>query len=134
MKVRFEFLRFLIGGALNTALTWSLYLALLHWLPYLWAYTGSYVAGIVLSLVVNARFVFGTRVTLRTVVLYPGVYLVQYAVGVVVVAAAVRWCGIPEAYAPIAAVVVTVPVTFLLSRCVLRGSARRPQAPAQVGS
>jgi len=114
-----RFARFLVAGAVNTALTYALYLALLAPLGYLAAYALAYVAGIALSYVLASRFVFGTAMSLGSFFRYPLVYVVQYLVGTIVLWACVEWLGIGKEFAVLASVVATIPVTYAASRFVL---------------
>ncbi len=111
-----EAVRFLIVGGLNTALTYALYLALLPLLDYMVAYTATYVIGIGLAYLLNTRFVFRVRPSMRTALAFPLVYLAQYVVGVIVLNAAIGLFDMPKPYAMLAVIAVTVPLTFLLSR------------------
>jgi putative flippase GtrA len=112
--------RFLVVGALNTGLSYLVYLALLKWVSYRWAYSLSYAAGILLSFVLNSLFVFRVPLSWRRLLPYPSVYLVQYLLGLGVVHVGVELLGWDERLMPIAVLAVTVPVSFVLTRWVLR--------------
>lgn len=114
------FFRFLVAGALNSAATYLLYLAALWVLPYRWAYTLAYVAGIGIAFVLNSLFVFRVPLRWRKLLRFPLVYLVQYLLGIVVLSLAVERLGLDPRLGPIAVLLVTVPVSFVLSRWVLR--------------
>jgi len=118
--IRLEALRFLISGALNTAATYAIYLALLHLLGYVVAYTITYLCGILLAYVLNTRYVFRVRRSGRGIALFSLVYIFQYLVGLAVLRLAVSLLGIPETLALLASMAVTLPMTFLLSRYVLK--------------
>jgi putative flippase GtrA len=111
--------RFVVAGAVNSGVTYLAYLALLKWVSYRWAYSLSYVAGILLSFVLSSRFVFRVPLRRRKLLLYPAVYAVQYLLGYLVLYAAVGLAGIDPRLGPLAVLAVTVPVSFLLSRRVL---------------
>ena len=118
------FTRFLISGGINTALTYLIYLALVPFMAYTLAYSVSYVAGIVIAYVINTRFVFQARMQARSALLYPLVYVAQYAAGVVLLALLVEALGLDERIAPAAVIVLTIPLTFILSRVIIRGGLR----------
>jgi putative flippase GtrA len=118
--IRSEALRFLIAGAINTAVTYVIYLALLTPLGYTLAYTVAYIAGIALAYTLNTRFVFRVRQRVREMLLFPLVYAFQYLIGVVTLQLAINQLGIPQKLALLASIGVTIPVTFLLSRFVLK--------------
>jgi putative flippase GtrA len=111
-------LRFILAGGLNTAITLALYLALLAFLPHPVAYTLTFVAGVVISYQLNLTFVFRSSGGVRTMLLFPMVYLSQYLVGLLVVLVWVDLLGLPAALASLAAVIVTLPITYGLLRWV----------------
>jgi putative flippase GtrA len=120
-------LRFLVGGALNTGATLLLYWLLMRFMHYQWAYLASYCAGILLSYVLNTRFVFRTSHNWLKLMLFPLVYLVTYAVGALVLTLAVNHLHVPASLGPLASIVATLPVSFLLTRMVLH-LRERPEA------
>jgi len=113
-----KFVRFLLTGGLNTALTYILYLVLLSFLPYIWSYSISYVCGIFLAFMLSRFFVFKEHQGLKSALLFPFVYLAQYILGVFVVWLWVTKLSLPEYLAPLAAIALTLPLTFVLSRLV----------------
>ena len=118
--MRYEFLRFLLVGATNTLFSYLLYLLLLTFLNYLPAYSITYWAGIVLSYFLNVHFVFKKRVSLASFLKFPAVYVIQYALGAVMLWMLVGSVGISPAFAMIGVIVITIPVTFLASRFILK--------------
>ena len=71
-------LAFLIGGGLNTALSYGVYLLLVRFVDYQAAYLIAYIAGIFSSYWINSVFVFRTPMTLSGLLKFPLVYLFQY--------------------------------------------------------
>lgn len=123
-----EAMRFLIVGAANTAATYCLYLLMLSWMGYTPAYTIAYVCGIALAYALNTRFVFRVTRSLAGAIAYPLVYAAQYLVGALALYIAVREFEVPQKFALLASIAVTVPITFLLSRLVLKRDVP-PQVP-----
>lgn len=123
-------LAFLLAGAANTGLTYLAYLTLLRWIPYGPAYSISYVAGILLSFALNSQFVFGVRLSLRKLAVYPLVYLAQFGLGYAVLYLAVDIARLDPRLGPVLVLAVTVPVSFVLTRWVLR---RREGRAEEVG-
>ena len=119
-EMRTEFTRFLLVGATNTLFSYVLYLLLLLVVPYWPAYTLSYGAGIVLSYFLNVHFVFKKRVSLVSFLKFPFVYLIQYSLGSVVLWLLVKHGGIDDKRAGALVSIITIPVTFLASRFVLK--------------
>lgn len=115
-----EFFRFLLVGATNTILGYVLYLLLLDFCGYLYAYSISYCIGIVFSYVMNSRFVFRQSMSLARFLQFPAVYVIQYSLGAAILWLLVGRLHIAPSLAMIGVVIVTIPVTFLASRFVLK--------------
>lgn len=116
LVARSTFLRFLISGGANTIATYSIYLMLLRFIGYRVSYTVSYVAGILLSFYLNRIFVFQAHRGWRSVALFPFVYIVQYLTGLTLLWLWVAVFKLPRESGPIVAILVTVPLTYVLSR------------------
>lgn len=115
-----EVLRFLIGGVLNLAVGYGGYLLLLQWLHYEVAYAISYVVSIVVSYAFSALFVFRQPMRARSALRYPLVYLVQFLLGLVLLRVLIELMHSPAWLAPLLVSVFTIPVTFVLSRMIVR--------------
>lgn len=114
-------LRFLAGGLLNTGLTYSLYFLLQKLFFYQLAYAIAYATGIVFSYWFNARIVFRTPLSWKGLMTYPLVYVVQYGSSALLLGIFIERLGIPPALAPLLVLVLMIPLTFFLSRWILRG-------------
>ena len=119
-----EFRRFLLAGAFNTAVGYGLYLLLNTFLDYRGAYTISYVLGIVLSYAITTAFVFKRPWRWRRLLAYPSVYAVQYLVGLALIWLMVDRLGLPDTWAPLIILPITIPLTFALSRLIVKGRHR----------
>lgn len=115
-----EFGRFLVAGAINTALSFSLYLIFNLFFHYQLAYWLAFFLGILFSFWVNSRWVFRAAMNWKTFLAFPLVYLFQYFFGAVLLHILVEILGISEWTSPIVVIVCSVPVTFLMSRFVLK--------------
>jgi putative flippase GtrA len=111
-----RFPRYVVAGGINSAATYVLFLLLLAVMPYIWAYSLSYVAGIGLGYLLNAYWVFGSKPTARTALAYPLVYVFGYAAGAAGVALGVEVLRLPKALAPFVGLALSVPVTYLAAR------------------
>lgn len=110
------FSRFLLSGGFNTAVTYLLYILLLFILPYKISYTIAFVTGIALAYILNCWFVFRTTVNQHTLLWFPIIYLIQYLIGIAMVALWVDILNWTPLIAPIAAISVTVPLMFILTQ------------------
>lgn len=111
-----EALRFLIGGGINTMLSYVIYWLLLPWLSYPVAYTISYATAIVSGFAISARFVFRTPWSWRKLAAFPFVQLLNYLIGLGTVTVCVRYIGIDERLVPLVATVIVLPINFMLTR------------------
>lgn len=112
-------LRFLVGGGLNTAVTYGVYLALHLWLSYQLAFLIAYAAGIVFSYFFNSTVVFRRRMSWSGMLVFPLVYVVQYAISAVVLRGIVEYMNVPAWIAPLAVSVLLLPLTYVLTRLVV---------------
>ena len=119
-NVKNEFVRFLLVGAINTIFSYLLYLFLLKFLDYLPAYSVSYCVGIVGSYFLNVYFVFRKNISAIGFIKFPVVYVAQYCLGVAILWLFVHQFGVTPAVALVAVIIITIPITFLISRCVLK--------------
>lgn len=123
-----EFVRFLVIGGVNTVIGYIAYLLLLNLLDYRLANTVSYIGGVFLSYGLNARVVFRQPLALKQALKYPVVYVVQLALSTVFLIGLVEGLHVPEAFAPLLSIALTVPVTFVISRLILRPGTVRAEA------
>ena len=119
-SIHSEFFRFLLVGVSNTLVAYVVFLLLLPFLPYLYAYTLSYCVGVVNSYFMNVLFVFKKKVSLHSFLKFPFVYVVQYFLGVFIMWLLVGQLDVGPAWAYAVVIAVTVPVTFVASRFVLK--------------
>jgi putative flippase GtrA len=122
---RREFVGFILVGLVNLLLTYALYLILGLFLPYPAAYTISYACGILISYLLNARFVFRSPIRISKAAQYPIVYLAQYLLGLAVLYLLVERAHVSSRIAPLLIPALTVPATYVLSRYLIRGSLSR---------
>ena len=114
--IKTDFIRFVVGGITNTFSSYIIYLLLAYIIPYKLAYIASYVMGVVFSYFINAKFVFRRPITLRSMLKFPYVYIVQLIASYVLLHLLVEILGLGELYAPIIIIIITVPLTFFLTR------------------
>lgn len=113
---------FLIGGFLNTLLTYGIYLLLNMYMSYQKSYVIAYISGIIFSYLFNAHVVFNVKKSWKGLMAYPLVYLLQYALGALLLSLMVEKLGIPEKLAPLLIIVLLLPVTYLLSKTILKAT------------
>jgi putative flippase GtrA len=114
------FPRFVAVGILNTGLGYILYLVVLLVLPYNLAYTISYIIGIFIAYYLNSLLVFRQPLSARKALQYPLVYVVQYLLGIMLLGKLVQGLSLPAWIGPLIVVMVTLPVTFIISRIIIK--------------
>lgn len=117
---RVELIRFVLVGTLNFLLTYPVYLLLLRFVVYSVAYTFSYLVGIFAAYWLNSHFVFQERMRLSKALQFPFVYVVQYFVTIGFLYLLIESAHVKQSLAPIATLLVTVPLTYVLSRYVIK--------------
>ena len=115
-----QFASFLVAGAINTVTSYGIFVVLLRFMPYLAAYTIAYIVGVLLSYFLLTAFVFHARRRLTTALRFPLVYIAQYLTGSAVIVALVEAWDVRAPIAAIGAIVTSIPVSFVLSRSILR--------------
>jgi putative flippase GtrA len=114
--LRYQALRFLVSGGVNTIVTYAIYLAMLRFIDYTPAYTIAFVIGIALAYVLNAVFVFRTDHSLKKAAFFPVIYLIQYGVNVAILHVAVERFSVLPSLALVISIAISLPLTFFLSR------------------
>lgn len=117
-----HWLLFITGGALNTFVTYGLYLTLQLLLFYQVAYAIAYVVGIVFSYWYNSVIVFRAALSAKGLFTYPLVYLVQYLASALFLGFLIERVGISAGAAPLLVASLMIPLTFFMSRWILRSS------------
>lgn len=112
--------RFLLAGASTTAFSYAVYFALLQLFAPKPAYAVAYVAGIGWSYVATARWVFGRRPTWRGLFAFPLVYAAQAVLSFGLFVLLIDWAGLHPLVAPLATVVLALPLTYVLGRAVVQ--------------
>lgn len=116
-----EFLKFLISGGINTIATYGLYLLFLIVMEYKAAYSLSYIIGILFSYLLNTIFVFKEKVSLMKFIKFPVVYLVQYLINLGILLLLVEYINLPAEIVPIIVIFTTLPITYVLSKHIIKG-------------
>ena len=116
-----RFLRFLLAGFANTALSILVYQAALFAFDYTVSYCIAYAAGIMFAYVAYARHVFEARMSAGRFALFTVFSVASLGAGAIVNAAFVERVGIAPRFAILATIAVMLPVNYLGSKWCLRG-------------
>jgi putative flippase GtrA len=115
-----ELLLFVLYGGINTLLGYGIYVFLMLFFSYKLSYTISYVLGIFISYYLNSKFVFKRKLSLTKALQYPLVYFTQYIVGILLLQILVEALNFSKLLAPIIIPLITVPLTYLVSRFIIK--------------
>lgn len=115
-----EFFKFVISGGINTAATYIVYLLLIVFLNYSLSYSVSYIIGVLLSYYLNSVFVFKESISLRKFFKFPMVYLVQYLINLLMLHLLVEYLNLSVQIVPLIVIVITIPITYLLSKIIIK--------------
>lgn len=121
-----EFVRFLLIGGTCTLITYLIYLALLSIFNYQFAYTLAYIIGIVLSYLLNSLITFKQKASLKRFLAYPLVYVLQYGLNMVLLSVLVTKLHQNKTVAPLIAIAISLPFTFILSRLIIVSNPKKP--------
>ncbi|WP_242622909.1 GtrA family protein [Pseudonocardia sediminis] len=126
-------IRYGMVGVANAAVYYATYRLVLEPVGYLAAHALGLAVAMVVSYFLHCRFTFSVRPTWRRFLRFPSSQAVNIAATTVGVVALVH-LGVGERVAPLAAAIVAVPVTFLLTTVALTGRrSARTTGPVSAG-
>lgn len=111
-----QMLGFAVTGILSTLIMFGLYVILYQLINYQYAYLIAYTISVIALYFMN-KLVFKGSMSLKTVLQFPLIYLLQYVLGALSIKFIVG-LGFSVTYAPIVIVIILLPVTFILNRFV----------------
>lgn len=119
-----EILKFIIVGGINTLNYYVVYLLLLKLLhiEYMISHITGFIVAFVISYYLNCYFVYRVKPTWRKFISFPIAQLVNVSLQTVLLYVFVSWLNLPAEIAPFAGLVITIPITFILSKWILKDS------------
>ena len=119
-----EILKFIIVGGINTLNYYVVYLLLLKLLhiEYMISHITGFLVAFVISYYLNCYFVYRVKPTWRKFISFPITQLVNVSLQTVLLYVFVSWLNLPAEIAPFAGLVITIPITFILSKWILKDS------------
>lgn len=123
-KLNTEFTRFVVVGVINTLTYYSIYLILhnLFSLPYLAAHVIGFFISLNISFFLNCYVTYKIKPTLKKYLYFPLTQVVNISVSTFLIFVFVEWLRLNSNIAPFAAVLFTVPITFVVSSKILKGT------------
>ncbi|ATY57881.1 TPA: flippase GtxA [Staphylococcus argenteus] len=119
-----EILKFIIVGGINTLNYYIVYLLLLKLLhiEYMISHITGFIIAFVISYYLNCYFVYRVKPTWRKFISFPITQLVNVSLQTVLLYVFVSWLNLPAEIAPFAGLIITIPITFVLSKWILKDS------------
>ncbi len=119
-----EILKFIIVGGINTLNYYVVYLLLLKLLhiEYMISHITGFIVAFVISYYLNCYFVYRVKPTWRKFISFPITQLVNVSLQTVLLYVFVSWLNLPAEIAPFAGLIITIPITFILSQWILKDS------------
>ncbi|HDI3837011.1 TPA: flippase GtxA [Staphylococcus aureus] len=119
-----EILKFIIVGGINTLNYYVVYLLLLKLLhiEYMISHITGFLVAFVISYYLNCYFVYRVKPTWRKFISFPITQIVNVSLQTVLLYVFVSWLNLPAEIAPFAGLIITIPITFILSKWVLKDS------------
>lgn len=119
-----EFTRFIIVGCINTVHYYAIYLLCLHVLHF--HYFSSHALGFAFSLVgsffLNSYITYNIKPTLAKFIRFPFTQVIHTIISTILLFVFIEWLRIDSNLAPLFAVFITVPITFIMTRRILKPS------------
>ena len=119
-----EILKFIIVGGINTLNYYVVYLLLLKLLhiEYMISHITGFIVAFVISFYLNCYFVYRVKPTWRKFISFPITQIVNVSLQTVLLYVFVSWLNLPAEIAPFAGLIITIPITFILSKWILKDS------------
>ncbi|HCW7113968.1 TPA: flippase GtxA [Staphylococcus aureus] len=119
-----EILKFIIVGGINTLNYYVVYLLLLKLLhiEYMISHITGFIVAFVISYYLNCYFVYRLKPTWRKFISFPITQIVNVSLQTVLLYVFVSWLNLPAEIAPFAGLIITIPITFILSKWILKDS------------
>ncbi|HDD6199224.1 TPA: flippase GtxA [Staphylococcus aureus] len=119
-----EILKFIIVGGINTLNYYVVYLLLLKLfhIECMISHITGFIVAFVISYYLNCYFVYRVKPTWRKFISFPITQLVNASLQTVLLYVFVSWLNLPAEIAPFAGLVITIPITFVLSKWILKDS------------
>lgn len=120
MKINMKFIRFIIIGIINTLNYYLLYTLLIYLeFNYMYSHIIAFIISLIISYFLNCYFVYHTKPTMIKFLKFPLTQLFNMSCQTLLLYLLVDKMHISELYAPIAALIITVPVTYIITSYIL---------------
>ena len=117
-----EFIRFGIIGVLNTGIYYGVYLIalLLLQIPYVFSHWIGIILSVIASFFLNSYFTYRVKPTWKKFLQFPITQVVNVICSTTFLYVFVNWLQMSSIYAPIFAMFLTVPITFIITGKIMK--------------
>ena len=121
-QTHYEIIKFVIVGGINTLAYYLVYLILLKLLHihYMVSHIIGFIVSFIISYYLNCYFVYRVKPTLKKFLSFPLTQVVNMGMQSLFLYIFVRWFNFPSEIAPFVGLIVTIPITFILSKWILK--------------
>ncbi|MCJ1655652.1 GtrA family protein [Staphylococcus sp. NRL 16/872] len=121
-KTHYEIIKFVIVGGINTLDYYVVYLMLLKLfnVHYMLSHIIGFVVSFIISYYLNCYFVYNVKPTLKKFLSFPLTQVANMGMQTLFLYVFVRWFNLPSEIAPFVGLVITIPITFVMSKWLLR--------------
>ena len=121
-QTHYEIIKFVIVGGINTLDYYLVYLILLKLLHihYMVSHINGFIVSFIISYYLNCYFVYRVKPTLKKFLSFPLTQVVNMGMQSLFLYIFVRWFNFPSEIAPFVGLIVTIPITFILSKWILK--------------
>ena len=116
-QTHFEIIKFIIVG-INYYIVYLLLLKLFH-VNYMISHIG-FLVSFVISYYLNCYFVYKVRPTLKKFLSFPLTQVINMGMQTLLLYVFVKWFQFPSEIAPFAGLIITIPITFIVSKWILK--------------
>ena len=107
-QTHYEIIKFVIVGGINTLDYYLVYLII------------GFIVSFIISYYLNCYFVYRVKPTLKKFLSFPLTQVVNMGMQSLFLYIFVRWFNFPSEIAPFVGLIVTIPITFILSKWILK--------------
>ena len=121
-QTHYEIIKFVIVGGINTLDYYLVYLILLKLLHihYMVSHIIGFIVSFIISYYLNCYFVYRVKPTLKKFLSFPLTQVVNMGMQSLFLYIFARWFNFPSEIAPFVGLIVTIPITFILSKWILK--------------
>ncbi|OEL04267.1 GtrA family protein [Staphylococcus casei] len=121
-KTHYEIIKFVIVGGINTLDYYIIYLFLLKilGLNYLVSHISGFIVSFIISYYLNCYFVYKVTPTWRKFIQFPLTQVINMGTQTVLLYIFVQWLHVSSVVAPFVGLIITIPITFVLSKYILK--------------